>query len=175
MWADDEKMQALILYVSERCRTAPFFGKTKLNKILFYSDFAAFGEWGRPLTGLEYCKYTHGPVAPQVDELVADLCRKGKATLEERLIADFAEIRVSPTREFRGAGLTANERSLADRYIDQFWNQPAGVVSDLSHDFIGWRAAAMGERIPYETMLLDFSPVTPEEDRWMLQILADGR
>jgi len=49
--------------------------------------------------------------------------------------------------------------------------QSARDVSDLSHEFVGRRLAAMGERIPYETALLIQSEVTPEDMQYGEQLL----
>ena len=61
---DIDKFKELILYVCEKSATDPNFGATKLNKILFLSDFWAYAYCGRPITGVEYMKLRFGP-APE--------------------------------------------------------------------------------------------------------------
>ena len=56
---DEEKLSELILYISQKCATDPKFGAVKLNKILYLSDFLAFGNWGEPITGVEYQHLSH--------------------------------------------------------------------------------------------------------------------
>ncbi|HZQ34888.1 MAG TPA: hypothetical protein VFD32_03070 [Dehalococcoidia bacterium] len=48
---DSRKLGELILYVAEKSSDDPRFGATKLNNILFFSDFLAFGQLGRSITG----------------------------------------------------------------------------------------------------------------------------
>ncbi len=47
--------------------------KTKLNKLLFYADFAIFKETGFSLTGLQYRAITYGPVPKDYDQLYSFL------------------------------------------------------------------------------------------------------
>jgi len=42
-----EKFRELILYIARKSEDDPKFGAVKLNKILFFSDFAAFRAFGK--------------------------------------------------------------------------------------------------------------------------------
>lgn len=50
-----------MLYIAKRSLTDPYFGYVKLNKILFYADFVAYGELGKPITGATYIRNLYGP------------------------------------------------------------------------------------------------------------------
>ena len=50
----NKRLRELVLYVSHKCSNDPTFGATKLNKILFYSDFWSFFRFGEPIAGLRY-------------------------------------------------------------------------------------------------------------------------
>ena len=54
-------MRELILYVLQRSTQGPNMGGTKLNKVLFRSDFGAFLNLGEPITGHPYFKLKNGP------------------------------------------------------------------------------------------------------------------
>jgi hypothetical protein len=58
---------------------------------------------------------------------------------------------------------SAEEIALVESVISDLWEQNAAEVSRISHDFIGWQAAAMGEIIPYETMFLSDRLLTEAE------------
>jgi hypothetical protein len=51
-------------------------------------------------------------------------------------------------------------------------DQNARELSDLSHAFIGWKVARPNEEIPYETVLIDVSPLTDDEERWVAEVAA---
>lgn len=71
-----QRFRELIVYIASKSIDDPSFGATKLNKILYYSDFKAFERFGVPLTGAPYFRLKNGP-APRImipvrDELVAE-------------------------------------------------------------------------------------------------------
>jgi Antitoxin SocA-like, Panacea domain len=55
--------------------------KSNLHKILFYSDFSAFGLWGKTITNAEYQHLEHGPAVyrmlPVQEALKASRMKKG--------------------------------------------------------------------------------------------------
>src|SRR3954463_16026178 len=57
----EERLRELLLYVVRKCEDDPRFGAVKLNKILFYSDFYAFANFGKAITGAQYMKLPQGP------------------------------------------------------------------------------------------------------------------
>jgi len=62
---DFEKISHMVLFFSERMET----WKTKLNKLLFYSDFLAFKNSGYGISGLEYRAIQMGPVPAKFEEI----------------------------------------------------------------------------------------------------------
>ena len=56
-----QKFRELIIYISKRSKSDPWFGAIKLNKILYHSDFRAFERFGVPLTGVRYWRLQQGP------------------------------------------------------------------------------------------------------------------
>ena len=58
---EHNKLKELILYVAGRLAGDRFGGATKLNKVLYFSDFAHVRMHGRPITGAEYQKLENGP------------------------------------------------------------------------------------------------------------------
>src|SRR5947209_5562492 len=69
----NKRLAEMVLFISEKCQSDETFGKVKLNKILFFSDFYSFLRLGRAVTGTEYMKMEHGPVPRQIASVVDDL------------------------------------------------------------------------------------------------------
>src|SRR5437899_1435794 len=67
------KLQEMILYIAEHSKRDDGFGKTKLNKILFYADFIAFAKLGHSVTGQEYRKMPYGPVPRDIESALDEL------------------------------------------------------------------------------------------------------
>src|SRR5690349_20186889 len=61
-WTEnDARFKELILYICQKCATDPKFGATKLDKLLYFSDFLAYAQLGELITGFEYRRLPNGP------------------------------------------------------------------------------------------------------------------
>lgn len=56
-----QRLRELVVYISEKSEHDQHCGATKLNKILYHSDFRAFERFGVPLTGASYFRLPKGP------------------------------------------------------------------------------------------------------------------
>lgn len=175
MTPDDAKLRELILYTADRSRRDPGFSKTKLYKVLFYADFSAFAERGEAITGQPYKKFPRGPVPPRALELIEDLEERGEAHFLARGKSGKQELRLEPLREPDLSLFSADELERVDKVIERLWGEAAIEVSRESAGFLGWQIAYPYEVIPYETALVDMSPVTPAEEAWLNHLVAEGR
>ncbi|MEA2715744.1 MAG: hypothetical protein QOI99_61, partial [Actinomycetota bacterium] len=50
---DERKFAELVLYAASRLADDPAGGAVKLNKVLFFSEFAHMRRHGQPITGVE--------------------------------------------------------------------------------------------------------------------------
>jgi hypothetical protein len=170
--SDDEKMRELILYLATKSENDPCFSSTKLNKLLFYCDFAAYRQLGRSITGHSYQKLQFGP-APKAMLPILDQMKRDKDCTEiEKDHFGHAQRRVVALRAPEVSLFKPEELCLADHIVKDLWESNASEVSDLSHDFIGWKAAALNEIIPYETVFVGDPglPVSEEEVEFCRQL-----
>src|SRR3982750_3214546 len=65
-----DKLGAMALYIAEKGKD---IYKTKLNKLLFYSDFINFYLHGRSISGAKYIHVPFGPVPEQYGRVLAEL------------------------------------------------------------------------------------------------------
>jgi hypothetical protein len=160
---DDRKMKELILYLATRSESDPRFSSTKLNKLLFYCDFAAYRDLGRSITGHSYRKLPFGP-APKAMLPILDQMKRDHDCVEiEKDHFGRTQRRVQASRPPETSVFSAEEILLADRILADLWESSATEVSDLSHDFIGWKAASLNEVIPYATVFVG-DPAMPVGD-----------
>jgi hypothetical protein len=155
-------LRELILYVSRRCEADPTFGAVKLNKILFFADFASYIEHGKPITGVAYEKLQYGPVPQLMRASLAKLEREGSISRVRQPFFAYEQIRVVANRDANLDVFTATDIALVDEIIQTYWNRFAAEVSSLSHG-IAWESAKDGELIPYEAFLLSDEELTEEE------------
>src|ERR1035438_1799628 len=81
---DQEKLGELIVYISEKSTNDPRFGATKLNKLLYFSDFLAFANFGNPITGAIYRHLKQGPAPRHLEEVRDRLASSGAIEIVER-------------------------------------------------------------------------------------------
>src|SRR6185437_16303799 len=94
-----QRFRELVVYVSGRCADDPHFGSTKLNKILFYSDFRAFARLGEPITGVAYFALSEGPAPYIMRPVRRELEREGAIEVEEKVVGNHTQIRTVARRE----------------------------------------------------------------------------
>ncbi|MBM4416381.1 MAG: DUF4065 domain-containing protein [Chloroflexi bacterium] len=58
---DRSRFKEVLLYIAQSSENDPRFGATKLNKILYFSDFKAFATLGDFITGATYQRLDRGP------------------------------------------------------------------------------------------------------------------
>jgi Protein of unknown function (DUF4065) len=100
---DDEKLQELILYVSDLCGQDAHFGAIKLNKLLFYADFLSYQRTGKSITGQEYQALPQGPAPRRLKPVVARSEKAGDLAIEPR--RRFNRTQLRPVAR-RGANLS---------------------------------------------------------------------
>ena len=152
------------MYISERFATDPNYGATKLNKVLFLSDFWAYAHTGKPITGVEYMKLPFGP-APRIMLPVRNKMEKdGDLAIQEvSLNPEMARKRPINLRSADLSRFTAEEIAWVDKVIELCKSSTGIGLSRYTHEWHGWIAAEDQETIPYETVFISDSALTPFE------------
>ena len=164
---DRDKFKELLLYVADRCAADPRFGSTKLNKILFFADFMAYGKLGQPITGAAYQKLPKGPAARAMVPVVKELEERQEAVLVKRDHYGKTQKRLVARRAPDLSRFSAQEVAIVDRVIEGFWKRSAAAASEFSHEeVLGWQLAELNEDIPYQTVFLSCrQPTSQDLDR----------
>lgn len=158
----DKKLRELALYISERSAVDPAFGATKLNKLLFYSDFLAYLNFGKSITGQTYFRLNNGPAPKRWFFVREKMVDDGDLAVTKEEFFGFAKEKPIPLRKPDVSKFNAKELGLVDRVISKYLALNASQISDESHGFIGWSLAKDKEDIPYEVALV-FRPELNEE------------
>ncbi len=157
------KLAELILHISKMSQDDPRFGATKLNKILFFSDFSQFRKKRKSITDDTYQRLQNGPTPKHLVPVRNWLV--DKKSLVNQHVEYFGKKQMRPVA-LRDPDLSlfkAEEIALVDAIIKKFWDKDGTDVSLLSHDFIGWRVAKNGEEIPYSVALVNPRELTALE------------
>jgi hypothetical protein len=157
-----QKIEQMLLYVVGQAREDRSLTRTKLAKVLWYADFGAYREWGRPLSGWNYVKQAHGPMPDKMKLIELDLEAEGRLLRHP----EGKAMRYSLPKSRRGiaTGLSPEEIAHLDKVIEMCRNKWATYLSNKSHqESVGWQAAAIDEVIPYSTALLSREPLSDRE------------
>lgn len=168
MTFDREKFKALAHYVCWKCQDDPSrLGAVKLNKSLWLADFAAYYQTGEPLTGARYVKRQFGPVPSAILSVLAELEREGAIRITEReLPGSYRQRQFLVLQAPQPGTFDAEELALIDKVIKTVCEEhTARSISEKTHDHV-WKAAEIGEEIPYFTIFAVPGEITEDEREW---------
>ncbi len=116
---DERKFTELLVHVAGRLQSDRSGGATKLDKVIFFADFAHVRRTGSPITGATYQKLEHGPAARRLRPVRDELISKGEAELREEEFLGYQQHRLVPRREADltvfTAGRARHDRQSPDR------------------------------------------------------------
>ncbi|MBK1439631.1 DUF4065 domain-containing protein [Parapedobacter sp. ISTM3] len=114
--------------------------KTKLNKLLFYTDFLAYKAHGYSITGLQYRAIPYGPVPAEYGRLYLRLQDDGKVLVDERNGKDDQYLEVYyPNMSFDGHEFTEGELHILEFVARVFRGRSTGEIVHLSHEEPAWK------------------------------------
>lgn len=142
---DRVKTTHVILYFAE-C-TQPY--KTKLNKLLFYSDFVHFRNTAQSITGLKYAAIPHGPVPSQYEYLFEALVEEGIIRKEYAIIGYGEVEQILPADKMKfDASLFSSSEFESIKYIaEKFKDMTATDIAEISHQEPAWKDNIEGKKI----------------------------
>ena len=169
---NSRKFKELILYFSKRgLDEGLVIGSTKLNKLLFFTDFEAYAALGQPVTGATYQRLEKGPAPRELLWVRDELLRDQEVGWKPKQENEWDDVLV-PVGEPNMALFGADERAIVDRIFEEMRPLNATASSDLSHKrAAGWRVLNDRETIPYETAFISTKPV-PEAAKELGRKLA---
>jgi Protein of unknown function (DUF4065) len=159
----DKRLAEMILYVSQKCASDYFFGETKLHKILFFSDFSAFGDWGRTITGVEYHHQDQGPMVRRMLPVMQTLKNNQALAMQPTNCGGFRQNRPVNLRDPDLSLFSGAEIALVDGWIERLRSASATQVSKMSHDTAAWRLTDSYETIDPRTVWIGWTDPTAAE------------
>ena len=90
------KLSELVLYIAHKSQDDSNFGVTKLNKILFFSDFYYYGLTGKSITNSAYQHIQRGPAPKAMLPVLQLLQASGRAVVKPINFHGHVQDRVIP-------------------------------------------------------------------------------
>jgi transcriptional regulator with XRE-family HTH domain len=147
---DFQKMQNIILYILNKCGSKANFGKTVLNRMLYFSDFDFYEIYEEHLTGSVYKKLPYGPVPESIDNILSFMIDKEMIIRIDTDYGSDSKQRYIAVEKADLRGLRAHEIEVIDNVINKYSDWTANKISDYSHRDMPWLASDEGEIIDYE-------------------------
>jgi hypothetical protein len=149
MQFDKAKFKLLVRYIAWKAGGRDWFGATKLNKVLWFSDARSFILSGQSITGATYIRQKYGPVPRQIMPIRTELEREGYI----RIFEEGNLVRLTADAKPDMSAFTKDELQTIDYWIEHIDKEhTAGTISDASHDY-AWDIAKMGEELPFYAIL----------------------
>jgi putative zinc finger/helix-turn-helix YgiT family protein len=116
---------------------------TKMNKLLFYTDFNSYNIRGKSITGSTYLNMNFGPVPQYFDNHYylnpyIDLIINEEKTLIKAKSMTYESV------------LAFEEVTICNAIYAYFSNHNSKAISDVSHTEDAWKKTKIGDKIPYE-------------------------
>lgn len=129
-----DKVANYVLFFAEKLQPL----KTKLNKLLFYSDFLNFKQTGFAISGCNYRAITLGPVPSHFSELFGLLEDQGFIQIEHEVLDRGVGERFVPGKDFDASLFTEQELDSMQKVVNAFQDYRTKEIVDLSHEETAW-------------------------------------
>lgn len=143
---DYEKLCAMVLFFAHKSSELL---KTKLMKLLNYSDMIFYKENGVSISGLRYVHFPYGPVPENFDMLLGRMYSDHVAHIEVIYENGYEKHQVIPERENPENVLSTEELEVLERIYVKFKDLGSIDISHYSHKEKGYSATKPGEIISY--------------------------
>ena len=143
---DYEKLCAMVLFFAHK---STGLLKTKLMKLLNYSDMVFYKENGISISGLKYAHLPYGPVPDNFDIILGKMAADHLAHIEVIFDGAYEKHQVIPECDVPEGVLSDSEVEMLNRIYEKFKSFGSVEISDYSHKEKGYNATKTGQIISY--------------------------
>ena len=143
---DYDKFCAMVLFFAHKSKELL---KTKLMKLLNYSDMIFYKENGISISGARYAHLPYGPVPENFDILLGTMAADHIAHIEIFYDNGYERHQVVPEEELPEGILSEAELAVLERIYRKFAGFGSADISNYSHKEKGYSETRRGEIISY--------------------------
>ena len=158
------KLKEMIHYIASTIPEEKL-GKTKLNKILWFSDREAYLKLGHTISGGTYIRMPRGPVADSLNAALFSLEADGILTTISEYHGEYSKYTFHSLTQPECKCISNEETQILDSQIKRLADLTAKEVSELSHDYT-WDLYENGEPIDMVAVLARPMKPTAEDIAW---------
>ncbi|MEN8155909.1 MAG: type II toxin-antitoxin system antitoxin SocA domain-containing protein [Bacteroidota bacterium] len=132
-----KKFSEMVVFFTEKLQ--PW--KTKLNKLLFYSDFIMHQQTGFSMSGVQYRAIPMGPVPNNFNSIFEFLANKDDIEIYYTSFADGGtgeQFKPTQNKTFSSELFTEKELEILNAVADRFKNTSTNEIIEISHREKAW-------------------------------------
>lgn len=169
----DKKLKAVVHYICASCKDTNKLGATKLNKVLFHVDLAAYIQSGKSVSGSAYVKRQHGPCPKDILPVLNELEREKKIAISHSRFFNYDKKDFVSLEDPEIDLLDKDDIVLINTVIDYVCDtHTATSISEETHNIV-WHAANIGEEIPMSAFLVAQPAALTQADKdWANKLLS---
>lgn len=131
-------------------KDSDYLWKTKLLKLLWYSDFYHFKKYSISISGLEYARLPYGPCPDDYEILFGILTRTKVVDAALKIVGDYeGEAFVFDDQVIEHESLASEEIETLEKIWNTFKGFSAADIAKKSHLEKAWKSVKQGHLIPY--------------------------
>ncbi|WP_343795231.1 type II TA system antitoxin MqsA family protein [Bacillus carboniphilus] len=124
--------------------------KTKLMKLLFYTDFLNYKRNLLSMSGMPYVRLPYGPVPKDHDLLISTIDKNDMIDIEYEFVNDYTIINIKALKEFDDTLFSEEELEILRQVNEYFNNFGSVAISNFSHEEDGWKYTDDRDIISYD-------------------------
>ena len=144
---DYDKFCAMVLFFLSKHKELL---KTKLMKLLNYSDMVFYKENGISISGLKYIHLPYGPAPDNFDILLTKMSSDCIAHVEVLYENNYEKHQIVADCDLPDGALSKQEIDLLERVFEKFKGFGSKEISNYSHKEKGYSSTSQGDTISYD-------------------------
>ena len=171
----DQKLKALVHYISDQCIESPVsLGTRKLNKILWNSEVAAFSLLGEALTLEKYVRRQFSPACVNTEAALQELQDEGKILVRRRAHAGHPRFLILSLKESTHP-FDHSQINLVDRIIDWIVHDHVASSVRVFSENNTWKNFEIGQEVPHFAIFSTKRAEITEADALLAQLSSKSR
>jgi hypothetical protein len=147
------KLKELIVYIASKTANDKSFGKTKMEKAIWRSDFETFKHLGSPVVGAPYKRFEMGAIPLRFMGVLKEMIDAGEVKYADDNFyraKKIVALRV-PNEEL----FTVKEREIVDGILQEFGKMSSAEIVNWGHKFNGVKFTPRDAFIPLASALFE--------------------
>lgn len=127
--------------------------KTKLAKLLYFADFAWFYDHLESMSGMQYKKFTYGPVPDTFFRALAELEEDGKINVDRIKEKENDVYLINESESNKNEKITtisSEEQALMEKIAEKWKDKRTKEIVTFTHNQMPYAICRDNEVIPYE-------------------------